>query len=220
MKNLILIALLVVLSSHGCKKDNHKSKLADLIKMEIIDSDTTFYFYDDRGRLSKTEETNHTFINQHEYSDASHLIRIINNKSEETIYHTNDLGFIDYKLGGTAASDTFYYDDEGFLKKTKDEKLLFVNYRYPNIKSRIYSDYREEYTYYEDYFNTTNDRQKGFDHWGLISRNLLKSETFDKGIKIATYNYEFDSKSRVIKKYVKYDTASSLTLQCRYVYYE
>ncbi len=220
MKNLILIALLVVLSSHGCKKDSHKSKLADLIKMEIIDSDTTFYFYDDRGRLSKTEEKNHTLINQYEYSDTSHLIKITNNKNEELIYHTNQLGFIDYKLNGTTAADTFYYEPSGFLKKTKDEKLLIVYFRYGNVKSRIYSDYQEEYTYYEDKLNTTNDRQKGFDRWGMISRNLLKSETFDKGTKIATYNYEFDSKSRISKKYVKYDTSPVSTLQCTYVYYE
>lgn len=211
--NVILgIIIFTFLAIGGCKKKDNTPPPVINGKVKSMNwvwggNVTTDYTYDSQGRLTMSQDNNHTtgsvIKNIYTYGTNSVIIQTINGTSQSTkVYNLNAQGYI---INGD--STNYNYDNEGHCIYSSNSYSTYT-YTYTNgnmitdVETYNGTTYTYTYTFLTD---KTDYRDNGMKFYGNGSKNLVNYMTRTPSQSppnpdITTLTYEYDSKGRVTKE--------------------
>ncbi len=232
----IVLAALLVLTT--CEKDKDKETRCRVTVMKLKSGnevDSIMYFYDDKGRLIKTEIQEGWYtLYQHETNKVTEISFIDGAHSYTNVYTLDFDGYAitsTYTLAGNSepeSSTTYDFDEDGYLLSTTEvsaidhDDITTISYDYEDGNQvyrehvRSTSSYYSE-TEYDFYPDKTNKFNNLFPYKGKENTNLIKKTTYTSGSinLVTTYSYDINKAGYVIKEI---QNTSTVVFEKEYIY--
>jgi len=241
-RTLLLIIIATLCYSFQTSVTVAKPKVRVKLLTNLISNQTTEYFYDPSGHITRIKSSNGNEIS-YEYLSGKMILRRYNEIKRGTSFvdtmMLNKNGLVEKIISSNPAIITQTHE------YNKDKNLILNTYVYPIKDSITFSHNSYEYqngnevsnilkettgeirwitksTYYTDKTNTIGNENLGSDFVGTSSKNPIKSFVSGaSGQEMLTtnYNYHYDDKGRIIIKASYALKTGKLTDSVAYSYY-